>query len=507
VNLVELAEQNFERFGEYTNIIFNDIEYSNLQLIKSANRLARSLTSLGIKPGDRVLVMLMNSPDVIISYQGILRAGGIIIPLVFLLGVTEINHIMINSEAVAIITTKDFLDKINEAREGVTTLQHIIIVEDVDIPGAIRFSELIERSSDDRPVLEIHEDDLAVILYTSGTTGVPKGVMLTHKNLYSDAYNTSRIVEINPDDISLTVLPLSHSFGLTVMNTLMMFNFKTVLMPWFNLEEICRLIEKYHVAGFAGVPAMFAIILNSPEIVDKYDLSSLKRCTSGSAPLPLEVLHCFEEKFNCPILEGYGLSEAAPIVSFHYPDRERKPGSIGQPIPGVAVKIVAESGNDVPIGEMGELLVKGPNVSPGYYKMSEETARTFTNGWLHTGDMARIDEDGYLYIVERKKDLIIRGGFNIVPREVEEVLLSHPSVTEAAVIGVSDPVMGEEIKAFVVLKKDDSVTEDDIKNHCRKDLATYKIPQYVAFIDALPRNPIGKIMRKKLRELHAQGDT
>ncbi|MBW2052247.1 MAG: long-chain fatty acid--CoA ligase [Deltaproteobacteria bacterium] len=503
MNLVDLAEQNYEMFGEITTIIFNDKEYTNVELFKSANKLANGLMKLGVKPQDKVLVMLMNSPDVIISYQGILRAGGIIIPVVFLLGEKEVAHILKNSEAVAIITSAAFMEKVKIAKEGIDTLKHVIIVEDEDIPGTIKYSELLAENSDEKPDVDIKEDDLAVILYTAGTTGVPKGVMLTHKNLYTNAQSGAKTGERAPEEIGLHVLPLSHSYGLTVMNAGWLFPNKNVLMPWFDLEGACKLIEKYKVTGFSGVPAMYAMMLNSPE-VDKYDLSSLNECGSGSAPLPVEVLKAFEEKFNVAILEGYGLSEAAPVVSTHYRGRKRKPGSIGQAIPGVEVKIVDENDNEVPVGELGELIVKGPNISPGYYKLPEETSKTFKNGWLYTGDMAKIDEDEYLYIVERKKDLIIRGGFNIVPRDVDEVLHLHPAVIDAAVIGIPDPVMGEEIKAYVVLKEGETVTEEEIIQHCQEHLAKYKTPKVVEFLDALPRNPIGKIMRKELRELHAK---
>ena len=503
MNLVELADQNIEKFGENTTIIYNDEEYTNVRLLKTANKLANGLSRLGVKPDDRVLVMLLNSPEVIISYQGILRAGAIIIPVVFLLGEPEVEHILRNSEAVAIITSTAFMEKVKIAREGVDTLKHVIVVEEEDTPGAIRFSEVLADASDEPPDIEIQEEDTAVILYTSGTTGVPKGVMLTHKNLYTNAVSGAKVQGPEPDDVSLHVLPLSHSYGLTVMNAGWMFPNKAVLMPWFDLEGACQLIEKYHVTGFAGVPAMFAIMLNS-DIPDRYDLSSLKRCGSGSAPLPVEVMKGFEERFNCIILEGYGLSEASPVVSAHRPDRERKPGSIGQPIPDVEVKIVDEAGHEVPQGEMGELIVKGPNISPGYYKLPDETAKSFKDGWLYTGDMARADEDGYLYLVERKKDLIIRGGFNIVPRDVEEVLYTHPAVIDVAVIGIPDPIMGEEIKAIVVLQDGAQVSEEDLIRFCQEHLAKYKTPKIIEFMETLPRNPIGKIMRKELRELHTK---
>ncbi|MBW1847043.1 MAG: long-chain fatty acid--CoA ligase [Deltaproteobacteria bacterium] len=502
MNLVELSDQNYEEFGEVVSVYYNDEPYTNVQLRNSANSLANGLIGLGIKPGDKVLVMLLNSPDVLISYGGILRAGAVIIPVIFLLGPNEIAHILKNSEAKALIVAKAFLETINQAKQGIDTLKHVIVVEDEDIPDTIKYTDLIKNNPDTAPDINIKDDDMAVTLYTSGTTGVPKGVMLTHKNLYSNAVSTSQVNDPEPDEVGLFILPLSHSFGLTVMNVGMMFPNKGVLMPWFDLEEACKLIEKYKINGFAGVPAMYAMFLNSPDIVDKYDLSSLKRCASGSAPLPVEVLKGFEEKFDCVVLEGYGLSEAAPVVTAHYVDRERKPGSIGQVIPGVEIKVVDENDNEVPTGEIGELIVKGPNVSPGYYKLKEETEKTFKNGWLYTGDIAKMDDDGYVFIVDRKKDLIIRGGFNIVPRDVEEVLYTFPPVLEAAVVGVPDQTMGEEIKAFVVLREDDKgkVTEKDVIEHCQKSLAKYKTPKFVEFIDALPRNPIGKVKRKELRE-------
>lgn len=503
MNLIELADQNYREFGEYTYLIFEGREYTNLEMLQYARKLANGLKSLGIERGQNVVVMLPNCPEVLISYQGILRAGAIIVPLVFRLEAKEIAHILQNSESVAVITSKDLLSKINRAREGIQTLKHVSIVEDEEIPGTVRFWQLVNESPADVIPLDIKEDDVAVILYTAGTTGLPKGVMLTHKNLYSNAVSSASISDTQPGDVSLGVLPLSHSYGLTMMNISYKFKNTVVMMRWFDPEETFKLIEKYRVTGFSGVPAMFAMMVNHPA-ADKYDLSSLRRTGSGSAPLPVEVLNAFQKKFNVPLREGYGLSEAAPIVSTHYPGRVQKPGSIGQVIPGVEVRIVDENDRDVPVGEIGELLVRGPNVSPGYYKMPEETAKTFRDGWLYTGDMARMDEDGYLYIVERKKDLIIRGGFNIYPRDVEEVLHKHPAVLDAAVIGVPDPVMGEEIKAFIVLREGQSATEQELIEHCQQYLAKFKCPKYVEFIDQIPRNPVGKILRKELRQRSAQ---
>lgn len=506
MNLVELSEQNVEKFGEITHFIYQEKEYTNLRMQHEANKVAHGLKNIGVKPGDKVLVMLMNSPDVLISYQGILRARAIIIPIIFLLGPKEVAHIMKNSEAVAIITTRAFIDTINLSRQGVETLKHVIIVEEETLPDTITLSKLTKDCPKERPPLTISDDDLAVILYTSGTTGIPKGVMLTHKNLYCNAVST---YNLKPDrdvsDIGLFILPLSHSFGLTVMNVGFMLPNLNILMPWFDLKEACRLIEKYKVTGFAGVPAIYSIFLNNPDVTDKYDLSSLKECASGSAPLPIEVIKEFEEKFDCIILEGYGLSEAAPVVTAHYPDRPRKPGSIGQPIPGVKIKIVNEKQEEVTAGDVGELIVSGENVSPGYYMLPEKTSECFIEGWLYTGDLAKVDADGYVYIVDRKKDLIIRGGFNIVPRDIEEILYKHPSIIDAAVIGVPDKIFGEEIKAFTVVKPGDKMTGDDVIQHCKDYLADYKCPKSVQFLDALPRNAVGKILRKDLRKLIEAG--
>ena len=505
MNLVELAEQNYKQFGEVTKIIYEDQKFTNLDLFREANKMAYGLKKLGVKSKDKILVMLLNCPDVIISYQAILRTGAIIIPTIFLLGPKEVAHIMRNSEATAIITSKAFLENANTAKEGIETMKHIILVDDEETPGTIGLNSLKKGCDDTLPPLKIEEEDLAVILYTSGTTGVPKGVILTHKNLYQNAVGGFQLApDRDPSEVGLFVLPLSHSFGLTVMNISFMYENYSVMMPWFDLETACKLIEKYKVHGFSGVPAMYSIMLNSPDITDKFDLSSLEECGSGSAPLPVEVLRGFEEKFGCAIYEGYGLSEAAPVVTAHYLDRERKPGSIGQAIPGVEVKVVDEERNEVPIGEVGELIVRGPNVSQGYYKLPEVTARTFKDGWLFTGDIAKMDEDEYVFIVDRKKDLIIRGGFNIVPRDVEEILYEHPAVNEAAVIGVPDKILGEEIKAFVVPRPGETLAEEEILAHCQKSLAGYKCPKTIQFIEALPRNAIGKVLRKNLRALHTQ---
>lgn len=501
MNLVTLADENLQRFGEYPFIIFQDVTFTNRQMIHHANGLANGLKDLGVRKGDNVVVMLPNCPEVLISYQGILRCGAVIVPLIPLMNENELAHVLGNCEPTAMITTRDIFEKNAPMLRTINPLKTIILVDDNTPAGTFSFWSLIGNHSETAALPAIAEEDLAVILYTAGTTSTPKGVMLTHKNLYSNAVNASRAHGTRATDTTLVALPLSHSFGITSMNKAYTYGNLHILMRKFQVEEAFKLIEKYKVTSFPGVPAMFIAMLNSPDAV-RYDLSFLKSCLSGAAPFPVTNLLAFQKRFNCTVFEAYGLSEASPAVSTNYHNRPTKPGSIGQPIPEVEVRIVDDQDQDVPVGEVGELLVKGPNVSSGYYKLPEETAQTFKNGWLHTGDMAKMDTEGYLYIVERKKDLIIRGGFNIYPRDIEEILYQHPAVQDAVAIGVPSPVMGEEIKVYVVTKEGMSVSTEEILQYCQGHLAKYKWPKFIEFMKSLPRNPMGKILRRELRKLN-----
>ncbi len=508
MNLVELANQSVDTFGNITKLIFKDTSYSNLDLISAANRFANGLIDLDIAPGDKVMVQMMNSPEVVIAYQAILRAGAVIIPVIYTMGEVEIRHILENSGACAMITEETFLKRAGQAAASVDSLKHLIVMDETDTPHSHRtYKQLTEAYPATAPEVTIQDDDTAVILYTSGTTGTPKGVMLTHKNLYASAVSLSQMdPHRDPETVSLFFLPLSHSFGLSMMNLGFLIPNKSVVMPRFDLEEACRLIERHRIYKFAGVPAVFSLMLHHENLSNTYDLSSLKECSCGSAPLPKETLTAFEARFNCIILEGYGLSEAAPTVAGNTKERIRKPGSVGPPVPGVQVRIVDHRGKILKNNEVGELLVQGDNISPGYYNMPDETARSFKGGWLYTGDMAFQDDEGDIFIVDRKKDLIIRGGFNICPRDVESVLHDHPAVDEAAVIGVPDPIMGEEILAYIILLPGARVTEKALLAHCYKHISKSKCPRKIRVIDAMPRNALGKILKKDLRVLY-QGET
>ncbi len=498
MSLTHLAEESLEKYGEFVSLAFEGREYTNVEQHRSACRVAGALRRLGVGPGDRVIVMLPNCPEVMQSYGGILRCGAVIVPVIFLLGEREVAHILADSEAQVVITNTDMLWKVEPQIGALPTLRHVLLVDGGGNGGTLAFAEEVGRESERFPAVDRRDEDLAVILYTSGTTGVPKGVALSHANLESNARSAASLWELEREDWAVGVLPLSHSYGLTVMNAGHLLGTRAALLRWFNPEEVLQTIQTFKAVSMSGVPTMFVYLLNYPE-AGRFDTSSMRVWGSGAAPLPVEIVEPFEKKFGGTLLEGYGLTEASPVVSAHRLSGARKLGSVGQPIPGVEVSVQDDEDRPLPAGEVGEVCVKGPNVMVGYYRSPEETARAIRGGWLHTGDMGRLDADNFLYIVERKKDLIIRGGFNIYPREVEEALYAHPKVAEAAVVGMPDPLMGEDALAFVVLKDGETATAAEIMAFCQTRLARFKCPKQVRFVGSLPKSPIGKILRKELR--------
>jgi long-chain acyl-CoA synthetase len=498
MSLAHLAEESLDKYGEYVSLAFEGRRYTNLDQQREASRLAHTLRRLGVGVGDRVVVMLPNCPEVTESYGAILRCGGVIVPIIFLLGDREVAHILADSEAKVVITAADMLWKV-EAQLGVLpTLQHVLLV---DGGGDGRTRSLAAEKAgepDAFPTVDRRPDDLAVILYTSGTTGVPKGVALSHDNLESNARAAASLNELGREDWAVAVLPLSHSYGLTVMNAGHILGSRAALLRWFHPEAVLQTIQEFRAVAMSAVPTMLIYLLNYPE-ADRFDTRSMRVWGSGAAPLPVEIVEPFERKFGGRILEGYGLTEASPVVSAHRLSGPRRIGSVGRAIPGVEISIQDDMDGPLPAGELGEVCVRGRNVMVGYYRNPEETARTVRAGWLHTGDMGRLDDEGFLFIVERKKDLIIRGGFNIYPREVEEVLYAHPKVAEAAVVGMKDPLMGEDVLAFVVLRSGERASEEEIGAFCESRLARFKCPKRIRFVESLPKSPIGKILRKELR--------
>jgi len=342
--------------------------------------------------------------------------------------------------------------------------------------------------------------DTAVILYTSGTTGKPKGAELTHSNLTKNCRTAGiTLAKIAPEDVLLGALPLFHSFGQTcTMNACVAIGGTVTMLPRFDPAKALQIIERDRVTIFQGVPTMYNAMLHDGS-ADSADTSTLRLCMSGGAAMPAELMRAFEEKFSCVILEGYGLSETSPVASFNHPDKERKPGSIGTPIEGVEMKLVDDDGKDVARGEIGEIVIRGHNIMKGYWERPEATEESITeDGWFHSGDMGKVDDDGYFFIVDRKKELIIRGGYNVYPREIEEVLYEHPAVQEAAVVGVPDDALGEEVGAAVVLKKGEQLDADEVKAHVKEQVAAYKYPRKVWFVDELPKGPTGKILKREI---------
>jgi long-chain acyl-CoA synthetase len=493
VNLAVLGEESVRRFGEYPALVFEGREWTNVEQQRAAGRLAHALRELGVRPGDRVVVLLPNCPEVLQSYAAILEVGAVVVPVIFLLSAPEVRHILEHAEPAVVITAPELAWRV-EGWGGP------LVLVGGEAPGALAYDALIARQPAEFPAVERAGSDLAVILYTAGTTGAPKGVALSHGNLLANARAAASLYELDRERWGLATLPLSHSYGLTLMNAGHVLGTRAVLLRWFTTEGVLRAIQEYRVQQMAGVPTMFVHLLNHPE-ADGFDTSSMRAWGSGAAALPVEIVEPFEKRFGGRLLEGYGLTEASPVVSTHRYSGVRKLGSVGQPLPGVEVRIVDDAGRRLPVGEIGEVCVRGPNVMLGYYRLPDETARVLRDGWLHTGDVGRLDDDGYLYIVERKKDLIIRGGLNVYPREVEDVLYAHPAVAEAAVVGVPDRVMGEEGCAFVVLRGGAATSPDALIAFCQERLAKFKCPREVRVVDALPKSPIGKVLRKELRSL------
>ncbi|QJD60663.1 long-chain fatty acid--CoA ligase [Pseudomonas sp. gcc21] len=508
--LTELPDHNLERFGEYPFLYFNDRPLSNRQLLEMTSRLAAGLQAQGIKPGDRVMVCMANAPEVFVAYQAIMRAGAIVLPVMHVLHPREIGFIAEVSEASAIITQHSILPNVQQAVAGMTEPPLLLVSglgepANGTAPRMLDLHTLLQTASGALEHPQLQPDDTAVILFTSGTTGQPKGVMLTHRNLYSNAAAAAALadVEDEPAGVTLGVLPLAHIYGFTTANTLFLRGGAMVILPKFGVAEVCQAIQEHKVRRFSAVPAMIHALVADP-VTAQYDLSSLEIVGSGSAPLPVSLISAFKARFGADIYEGYGLSEAAPTVSAHRVGETLKPGSVGRAFPGVELRIVDEAGQPLPTGEIGELLVRGENITPGYYRNEAATNAAIRDGWLHTGDVARLDEGGYLYIVDRQKDLILRGGFNIYPRDLEELISTHPTVAEVAVVGVPSERMGEEVIAVVVPARNAVASESELLAFCQEHLAKYKTPRAVIFVDALPRNGVGKVLKKTLREQVAE---
>jgi long-chain acyl-CoA synthetase len=487
-NLIDSVAGGADR----TALRLDDVVVSYGRLDELTAQLAGLLRARGIEAGDRVGVMLPNVPEFAIAYYGVLRAGATVVPMNVLLKRREVGFYLSDPEAKLLIAWHGFRDQALAGAEEVGV--ECLIVE----PG--EFERQLDAADPIDEVTQRSGDDTAVILYTSGTTGTPKGAELTHSNLKRNVDVSIGLFTIGAGDVVLGALPLFHAFGQTCgLNTAIATGACLTLIPRFDPAKALAIIARDHVNVFEGVPTMFSALLHDPAS-ETTDVSSLRVCVSGGAALPVEVLRAFEARFGCVVLEGYGLSETSPVASFNHPDRERTPGSIGTPVEGVEMKLIDDDGAEVAAGEVGEIAIRGHNVMKQYWRRPEATAEAIdADGWFKTGDMARVDEQGRYFIVDRKKELIIRGGYNVYPREIEEVLYEHPAVREAAVIGIPHSELGEEVAAAVALKPDAEATPEQLRAYVKEQVAAYKYPRHVWIVDELPKGPTGKILKREIK--------
>jgi long-chain acyl-CoA synthetase len=487
-HLAVLAQEAFERRGDYPALLFEGRWHGSGELFERACRLAGGLAELGLEPGGRVVVTMANCPEVGIAYNAIWRAGGVVTPATFLLPVPELRHVIADAGATGVLTTPEFADKAREAAAGLPGVRFVAVTP---------FDEL--EAADAAPIAPRADDDLAALLYTGGTTGRSKGVMLTHGNLHFSGRSAYEAGHEPGVTRALTTLPLSHSYGILV--TLAgMHNPEpgiSVLLRWFDPDRFLALIAEHQLQLSAVVPSMLQLLLG--RALEDYDLRSLRYLSCGGAPLAPEVEAEFRRRVpGVRIRQGYGLTETAALIATNPLGRER-PGSVGLPVPGCQVAILDDEGRELPPGEPGEICCRSPGVMRGYWNSQEATAEALRDGWLHTGDVGYRDDDGYLFVVDRKKDLIIRGGFNVYPRDVEDALVEHPDVELAAVVGRPDDRHGEEVVAFVSLRAGATVTSEALVDWGRERIGGYRYPREVHLVETIPLTPVGKLDRKALR--------
>jgi long-chain acyl-CoA synthetase len=490
--MTNLAQNLFTAAAEHGDrpaIKLDDAVLSYAELLDQAQRMATLLVAKGLAPGDRVGLQMANVPAYPVAFYGALIAGGIVVPMNPLLKGREVEYYVSDSGAKIIVAGEQMADAAKEA--AASTGAEALVV------GAMGPAELPDEKAE---LVERDDDDTAVVLYTSGTTGQPKGAELTHFNTSSNARTSQEtLIEAGPDDVIMGCLPLFHVFGLTCgLNAAVLAGACLTLIPRFDGGKALEVIGRDKVTIFEGVPTMYAGMLHHADR-EKADLSTLRACISGGSAMPVEIMKSFEGEFGCIILEGYGLSETSPVSCFNHPDAERRPGTIGIPVRGMEQRLVDDDGNEVDEGAVGEIAIRGEGVMKGYWQRPDATKEAIPDGWFRSGDLATRDEDGYYTIVDRKKEMIIRGGYNVYPREIEEALYEHPAVAEAAVVGMPHDDLGEEIGAAVALKAGQHVDVDELREHVKERVAAYKYPRKIWIVDELPKGPTGKILRREVK--------
>jgi fatty-acyl-CoA synthase len=502
MNVGYLLTNAANRYPDTTAIFFEGRKFSYREFGERVNSLAQAFLELGAKKGDKVAAMLYNSNHIVEVYLAAAKMGAVFAPINFRFKENEAFYILDHSDAVVFVYGEEFGELVASLRAKLPKVKAYICVGKCTGGEALEYEGLIARFPPKEPEVEVAEADECQLMYTSGTTGKPKGALITHGNVLWNLVNTMIAREDIPGDTSLVVGPLYHTAALNNHFTIRVALAGTsVIMRRFDPTEMMELIEKERINVVSGSPSVFNLLLQLPDL-EKYDTRSVTKCTAGAAILPVETKNRLLEVFpNCGgVYDVYGCTEASPCITIlSAVDSLRKHACVGKPLTFLEARVVDEDGKEVPVGEVGEVVCRGPIVMKGYYKDEEGTKEALKGGWLHTGDLARVDEEGFFYIVDRKKDMVISGGENIYPREIEEILYTHPKIADAAVIGVPDDIWGESVKAVVVLKEGKTMTEEEVIEFCQRNLASYKRPRTVDFVDALPRNPSGKVLKTELR--------
>ncbi|AGL02043.1 class I adenylate-forming enzyme family protein [Desulfoscipio gibsoniae] len=500
MNVSDLITNNASFNPNYKAIICGDDgrEYTWSEFDKIINQLGNALVEIGVNKGDRVAIYLPNSPEFLFTYFAVAKIGAVATPFNILFKTAEITYILNNSRAKVLVGSGDEIDQNLIKVNAQTPHLEKIITVGKPVEGAVDFYSIILECPEDFETVDCSSDDLATLMYTSGTTGQPKGAMLSHGNFISIAAVNSKMVQINDQDLYMTATPYCHIFFVQSVLGPFHAGAGVVTMRSFNAEKTLELLSRYQVTHFAGVPTMYIFMLDQFDS-NKYDLSAWRLAVSAAASMPVEHINKIKATFGVEFSETYGATETSSTVTYGRVGHGRV-GSVGPVGRGNRAKVVDNSGSELPAGEVGEILVKTPGVFKGYWEMPEATREAFDEGWYHTGDLGKFDEDGYLYIVDRKKDMIVCGGYNVYPREVEEVIYQHPKVMEAAVLGVKDPVRGEVPKAFIRLKDNEEMTDQELIDFCKQMIANYKVPRNIEFMEELPKGPTGKILKRKLKE-------
>ena len=500
MNIARLNEDRALQRPDFIKIIYEDREISNAEILRESRKLTAVLRSLDVKRGDRVIVQIPNCPEVIYSFYAVWRLGAVVVPINYLIGEAETAYIYKDAGAKIVISSKIYLPKILACQAKAPGIKTIVLTDREEVEGTYCFHKLVDESPEEPFIEDTVDDDIAALIYTAGTTGYAKGVIHTHGTLYANAFMAH---QSNPPTDGMTyvsILPLCHSYGISIINMNMFRLSKVVLLNSFDVGVLFAAIEKYSGNIMAAVPMMYILMLLYPE-PKKYNLSSMKYWICGSAPLSVGTWTQFREIYGFEIIEGWGLTESGATTTANPFLGLKKIGSIGLPFQGTEMKIVNDRGETLPVDQQGEIIVRGPQIMKGYWNKPRETADVLKDGWLHTGDVGYVDSDGYFWITDRKKDLIIKAGENISPRTIEEVLFMCPRVSEASVVGVKDEKYGEDIKAYIVLQPGEKATAEDILAFCRTRLTNFLLPRDIVFLDALPKSLVGKVLKTELRKM------